>query len=346
MHRLPVAGLRGVPTILLLATAFALGAASLNAGAAESSVPAAATPAEDVFAKVGATVISAREFDAAFNEAARQKFYHGRPPEAEIAALRREVGDRLINRVLLLAEAGRRAIKPDQDKIRKTIAAYDQRYGASEQWKANREKLLPGLTGYLETQSIMERLEADVRNGREASEAEARAYYDAHTDHFTEPEQNKVSVILLKVDPSSPQAAWDKAKEEGDAILKRLRAGADFGELARIHSADVSATSGGDMGYLHRGMLPDKVQAAVDVLKPGDFTEPLFLLDGVAIVRLDERKAAKRREYSEARERASALWKRDRADEEWKKLIARLRSSVTIEIDESRYPVAGAGGAK
>lgn len=315
-------------------------------GAAESPGPEKKAPIEGVFAKVGDTLISTQEYDGAFSEASRQKFYHGKPPEAEVNALRREVGDRLINRVLLRAEAERRGLKPDQEKIRKTIEGYDKQYAASEQWKANREKMLPGLTTYLEAQSVLESLEAQVRSVPDGTEAETRAYYDAHPDHFTEPEQNKVSVILLKVEPSAPQPVWDKAREEAQTIMKRLRGGADFTELARIHSADASASAGGDMGYLHRGMLPEAIQKALDGLQVGDITGPLQVLEGMAIIRLDARKAAKRREFADVKERVAALWKRERSDQVWKEFLARLRADAAIVIDETRYPPAMVEGKK
>ena len=40
----------------------------------------------------------------------RKKYYHAKPPEAEYAKFQREVGDEVVNRVLLLDEARRRGI--------------------------------------------------------------------------------------------------------------------------------------------------------------------------------------------------------------------------------------------
>src|SRR6185503_17229974 len=100
-------------------------------------------------------------------------------------------------------------------------------------------------------------------------------------------------IILLKVDPSSPQAKWDGARNEGAAIAKRLKGGADFKQLAKLHSAEGSAEGGGDMGYVHRGMLPESAQEAIDKLKPGEITEPVALLEGMAIFRLEQRKPPK-----------------------------------------------------
>ena len=128
---------------------FALfGDGSIIAAPAAPAAPAkASTPAgsNSVFAKIGDTVITRKEYDEAFNAASRGKFYHGKPPENEIAVLQREVGDKLVARVLLLREAKRRGLRPDAAEIQKTVQTYEQRYANSEQWKKNRAQVLPGL---------------------------------------------------------------------------------------------------------------------------------------------------------------------------------------------------------
>jgi parvulin-like peptidyl-prolyl isomerase len=109
--------------------------------------------------------------------------------------------------------------------------------------------------------------------------------------------------------------------------------------LARLHSGDDSAARGGDMGYLHRGMLPETVQEVVDRLALSEVSEPISLLEGIALVRLDDRKLAQVRDFASVRERTLQLWRRDEGDRAWQALIARLRSATPIEVvDASRYP--------
>src|SRR5690242_1795588 len=77
--------------------------------------------ADAPFARVGDAVITQQEFDAAFAQASRSKFYHGKPPEAEVAALQREVGRNLADQVLLVKEAKRRNLKADDAAVRRVI---------------------------------------------------------------------------------------------------------------------------------------------------------------------------------------------------------------------------------
>lgn len=324
----------------LLAALAGLALPGLQAGAADK-VGAA------VFARVGDVVIEQPAYDQAYAVAARNKFYHGKPPEQDVARLQREVGDALVNEVLLLKEARRRRLVPDQAAIAKEIDGYEARYKTSPMWLANKATLLPPLKRKLEEHSVLDQLQAAVRQVPEPSERQVEAYYEQHRDKFTEPEQVHVSVIMLKVEPSSPQAQWNGALDEGMAIARRLRAGADFAALAHLHSGDRSADKGGDMGYLHRGMLPEPAQAAVDKLAKGGVTDAVALLEGVAVFRLEDRKPARLNSLSAVRQRAADLLQRDQSEQAWSDLLSRLRRETPVRVDETRYlplatPVANA----
>ncbi|MCU0940654.1 MAG: peptidylprolyl isomerase [Burkholderiaceae bacterium] len=240
---------------------------------------AAATPArgDATFAVVGQQVITVSEFQQALNVAMRKKYYHAKPPEHEVAQFQRVVGDDLVNRTLLVAEARRRGLQPDRARIDATLRDYEARYKGSKNWEAGKDRMTAAVTQQLESDSLLEQLERQVRQVRAPTEKDARAFYEANKALFVEPEQVKLSVILLTVDPSSPQAAWNAAHAEAKAIHARLLKGASFAELARLHSGDISATRSGDMGYVHRGMLPDAVNTTVDPLQPGAGVPPARL---------------------------------------------------------------------
>lgn len=300
--------------------------------------PSERAAAQQVFARVGDVVITVQEFEAAVSNAARQKFYHLQVPEGQLPKLQREVADNLINRVLLLAEAKRRGIKPDTLYVNEKIGQLERQYANSPEWKKNREQVLPNLTKFLEDQYLVEQLEREAKIVRDPDAATLAAFYESRKDLFTEPEQFKLSIILIKVDPGSAQQVWDSTLEEGRNILKKIHSGADFAELARARSGDEeSAKAGGDMGYVHKGRLPERVQVVVDKLAPGQISEPFLVLEGVIIARLDDRKLPKLRPFAEVQERAAGLWKREEQKRVWDRFIAQLRNDAKVVIDESRY---------
>lgn len=308
------------------------------AGGAVASTPSA------VFAVVDGAVISTQEFDDELAATVRQKFYHRRPPDDQLAALQREVGDNLVNRVLLLKEAQRRGVRPDEEQVRARIAAFEQRNSDRPQWQEIRTRILPELTRALQEKSVVAQLEAATRVAPPPAEDALRAYYASHPELFTRPEQLRLSVILLKVDPSSPVAAWEQALQQAQDIVKQLSNGADFAALARQRSGGDSASSGGDIGFTHRGMLPQGIETVIDKLAPGATSEPLRLLEGVAIFRLAERKPAQLRTLEEARGNVAELWARDQGESQWRGLLARLRAGAKIILGAERVRAAAGDG--
>lgn len=277
--------------------------------AAAGAAAAAPAPADGAFAVVGDAVISDAEYEAALRSATRRKFFHRQVPEGQLREFQREVAGMLIDRVLLVAEARRRGMAP-----------------------------AAGLKRDLEDDDLIGQLQAAVRDVEAPGEPELRAYYEKRGELFVEPERARLSVILLKVDPSSPAAHWEDARREVQALRASIDSGAGFAETARRRSGDATASRGGDMGYLHRGMIPEPLYAQLERMAPGELSEPVRLLEGIALFKLAERIPARAQGFDEARARAAELWRRDEGERRWKALIASLRGGTTIRVDTARYP--------
>ena len=318
---------------------FAIAALSLCVAGAVS----AQDLSPDVFATVDDRVISAEQFRAAVADGARRKFFHGQAPAYELAKFQREIGERLVEHVLLLREAEKRGIDADPDWVKQRLDAFERRASQHPTWAERREALLTEAESTLREDSRVQILRAAVEETvGPPSEEQVRDYYLANPEKFTEPERFRVSTILLAVDPSASTDVWNAAAEEAAAIVAKLRAGADFAEIARLRSGDASAKEGGDMGYLHRGMLGAAAQAAIDAAELGSITDPVRLLEGVAVFRVDERPERRLLPLAEVAERARDLWIRERRKAVWEELRSHLRQQAKIQINEQHYlPMPG-----
>jgi peptidyl-prolyl cis-trans isomerase D len=95
--------------------------------------------------------------------------------------------------------------------------------------------------------------QAKLEQSIHPSEAELRRVYLNDQDKFRTPERVQARHILLKTTEKSP-AEVDKVKTKAEDLLKQIKGGADFAELARKNSDDPgSAVKGGDLGWLVRG---------------------------------------------------------------------------------------------
>ncbi|MBF0379748.1 MAG: peptidylprolyl isomerase [Magnetococcales bacterium] len=322
--------------LILLCTALSLA----NIISPDSTKNAFAAEEKDklpAFATVGDESISGRTYINTLKQAMREKFYHGNIPADQRAVFQREIGDKMVNRVLYLKEAEKLDVKPDDKEVQKRVDGYDKRYAKSKQWQDNRHKLLPPLIRELEARSRLKRLEEQIRNISEPSESAVLEYYKKNPEIFTEPMDQKVSLILLKVDRSADGSMWDEAKDEAAGLVEKLREGSDFAEMARIHSGDPSAENGGKMKYSHKGMLGDEAEKAIGKIQPGEITDPVVVLEGIAIFRLEDRTMPELVPFEDAKKRAKQLLIRNLSNKAWDDFTKRLRKETPFTINEEYY---------
>ena len=303
-----------------------------------ASVAPEVPKAEPVFAWVNDKAITVSEYKGLMAEIMRKRFYHGTIPEGKAEALYKEISELVTDRELLVGEALRRGINPDPAKYEKTLAALDARYAAQPEWKERRDQLLPQLKLNMDRLSLVEELEKEVREVPRPTPSEVRTFYDKKPELFTEPERLRLSVLLLKIDPGATKMEWDRVREEAQKIVDRIKQGEDFAGQARLHSQHESAEKGGDLGYLHGGMLPRGLEDRIGAFPVGVVNEPVTTLEGVIVARVEDRVPPKLREFTAVEERAKDLLVRERADEAWKNLISKLQASAKIEIVTPQIP--------
>lgn len=302
-------------------------------------------PASDaLFATVGDAVITQKAYAQALRRAMRQRYYHGAPPRAQQQSFRQEVARDLIDRVLLLQEARRRGLQPDLERVDQALQRVTRPGSSRRQGHGAADETY--LRARLTEEDLLHQLQRRIRDIPPPAQDTLRAYYRTHPERFTEPARRRVSLILLKVDPSSAAHVWQAAVRKAEGLVRRLRAGADFARLAQRHSDDPTAAQGGDMGYLHQGMLGAQAEAVIAALEQGEISDPLRVLEGVAILRLDEFTPAALRPYSQVRHRVQELWRREQAEAAWQALKARLWETTPMQIHHQSFrhetrPAAG-----
>jgi peptidyl-prolyl cis-trans isomerase C len=300
------------------------------------------TPRSDsdrIVAEIDGELVTAAELDGFTAQYLRQKLYHG-GSEEELAALRRDALDKLIERRLLVTEAKRRGIGGDFGAVEAEIARLEARYGGSESWE-QLEPRLPELRAKLLESSRIEVLEAQIRQVEAPDEATLRAFYETNTDLFTTPRANRLSTILLSVHPGAPKEDWAEAESRAKELREEILQGADFGEMAKEHSTHVSAEKGGDIGFLHEGELAPAIQVAVDKLEIGGVTEALHVLEGYVLFHLEGRRPAELQPFENVKERASGLYVRETGNERWNALRAQLRNDAKIVINQQKAEADG-----
>lgn len=101
-------------------------------------------------------------------------------------------------------------------------------------------------------------------------------------------EQTHARHILLRVSDLTPEA--EVRRRLLDLRERVVRGGQDFGQLARLHSVDSTATRGGDLGWVYPGDTVPEFERAMALLKPGDVSEPVQSPFGWHLIQVLERR--------------------------------------------------------
>jgi peptidyl-prolyl cis-trans isomerase D len=121
------------------------------------------------------------------------------------------------------------------------------------------------------------------------SEEQIRQYYESRESEFNKGKEVKASHILLRIPNDADADAEAEIKQKAEDIVQQLKDGADFAELAALHSEDPgSAEQGGDLGFFSKGMMVPEFEEAAFALEPGAFSEPVRSQFGYHIIQVDE----------------------------------------------------------
>ncbi len=303
----------------------------------QPAIGAVASAETEVAIRVDDLTIESGEFAAIFHSALRQKYYHGRVPAVELKHFKQRVAEDIVTQVVVHREARRLGLQPDQEAIARGIEAFDAKYASDPDWKAQRDRVMPQLALRLERQSLLEQMEARIRQVPRPDANAVKDFYRSYPEKFTEPEQVRGSVILLPVAPSASEESWSEIEAKASELWTQIDAGAEFADVARRYSAHSSATDGGDLGYLHRGMLDEKLQRQIDELAPGMVSDPIRVLEGVILFRVDDIRPPQLKQFAEVQERAAELLYRNLQDQAWDNFVSELKASADIYVNESLY---------
>jgi peptidyl-prolyl cis-trans isomerase SurA len=101
-------------------------------------------------------------------------------------------------------------------------------------------------------------------------------------------EQTRARHILLRVSDLTPEA--EVRRRLLDLRERVVNGGQDFGQLARLHSVDSTATRGGDLGWLYPGDTVPEFERAMALLKPGEVSPPVQSPFGWHLIQVMERR--------------------------------------------------------
>jgi peptidyl-prolyl cis-trans isomerase SurA len=269
------------------------------------------TVVEEIIARVNNEIITRTEF-AHSRDQLKQEAQQQNPTDADkiIAEKQRDVLRDLIDQQLLLQKGKDLGITGDTelvkrlDEMRKqmNLGTMEELEKAAEAQGISYEEFKQTTRNQIVTQRVIGQ---EVGSHMALNKDEVKKFYDEHQSDMQQPEQIRLSEILVAPKapapdstapaPAPPLAAddgLDAAKKKADDLLEQIHKGAKFDELAKKYSDGPSAQQGGDLSNFKRGVLAKELEDRVFGLKAGETTDVIRTKQGFVILKVTEHQMA------------------------------------------------------
>jgi parvulin-like peptidyl-prolyl isomerase len=240
-----------------------------------------ATLGSDDAAVVGSQPITKEQFQDLMGRAEKsykaQKRPFPKPGSTEYEQLKGQAITYLIQQAEFAQEASNMGIKVSDDEVDKRIEQLKKQFygGSDERYKKTLDQ--QGLTedqakDVIRSQIISERLFKKVTSSVKVSDQEIGAYYKSHKSQYGQPETREVRHILVQ------------KKALADSLYAQLKAGANFGKLAKKYSKDPGSASNGGKLTISKGQTVPQFDKTAFALKINELSQPVHTQYGYHII--------------------------------------------------------------
>jgi len=141
----------------------------------------------------------------------------------------------------------------------------------------------------------------DVRANVTVTDAEMKQYYTDHLSDYRVPDRVKVAHILFKTTGKSP-AEVKKLQKTAKEVLAKIRAGANFAEMAKKYSEDTSASNGGNIGWITHGQTVKAFEDTAFNMKPGQVSGLVHTVYGIHIIKVLAKQTAHLQSFNDVKD--------------------------------------------
>lgn len=222
----------------------------------------------------------------------------------------------LVMQEVLLQDAAKKSIKADEKNVEDAYNVYKTQTDSDEEIKKFYEE--NGIDEAFvkkqaRTRDILNKYQETVIN--ELKLNDDKNVEDMTKDYVYEVKAQHILIMPDEAEKNKEKADAD-AKKKTEEILAKIKAGEDFGKLAKENSQDPgSAVQNGDLGYFGRGRMVPEFEEASFALGVGEVSNLVKTDYGYHIIKVNDKKTLEKA-------------KSEMTDEEY----AKIKNSVELEV--------------
>ena len=328
----------------------AFAATSVDAGSTNAATPKPAVDADSLFANAtiakgkGVAITRSQLDDEIIRLKAVLAAQNRSPQPEEMAAMEDQVLDSLIGKQLLLARAtaadtakGKEEFDKAIQKIKTNAKITDEQYNQ----RLNQQLLLLNVTKADWEKQSAEQATIPIVLTRELNivitDADVKKFYDENTSKFEQPDMVRAAhILLMTTDPATRAELSDDKKaakkKQIEELLKRAKAGEDFGKLAKEYSEDPGSKDNGGEYTFPRGQMVPEFEAAAFSLGTNQISEVITTQFGYHIIKTYEKIPAQKVELSKVAPDIKDYLTQQALTKQAGDYVAKIRKEAGVEI--------------
>ncbi len=289
------------------------------------------TEKDRVVAIVNGYEITKAELDRQVGLLMPRSFFHSTVTPEKLKEVEKDALKELEKKHLLLQYAKQKGYKIPDSILKREEKKIREAFGSDENFEAGLKRA--NLTyeifkKELRNDLLMQKLyDKEVKS--ELSEEDLKEYYEKNMYKFKRPEKIKVRIIYVRNDPTDPKGR-EKALKRAEEALKKIKEGEEFADVASKYSNAMSRIKGGDMGFVHKGMLDEPIEKAAFSLKKGEVSEIIETPKGFYIVKLEDISPAVQLSFDEVKDRLKKELKAKNEKRNLDRILDSMRKNAKI----------------
>ncbi len=236
--------------------------------------------------------------------------------QAKIKELRIQVSDKQVDNFL-------EKMKRDNQLTQEDLVAGLEKEGLSY------EKYRERIRRDIERSQL---IEYEVRSKIIIRDEAIQKYYEEHKGTFGVAEKvHLAGIFLMRKNVKSEEEMRELYRKAQD-ISAKLKAGADFGQMAGTYSEGPGAKQGGDLGQFTVEHLEAGLKSVVEALPEGGVSDPLVRPNGIQIIKVVKKQTGKIRSLEEMKEAIYEILYREEVNRRYQAWIKELRDSAYTRV--------------
>jgi peptidyl-prolyl cis-trans isomerase SurA len=179
---------------------------------------------------------------------------------------------------------------------------------------------------------IFQILNFKVKSRVKITDEDVKSYYQSHPKEFEGEDQVHVRHIFLALSKGASPADEARVLGEAQKVIQRVQAGEDFAKVAREVSQGPSASDGGDLGWLKRGVVQPELERVAFSLAPGRMSQPVKTRAGFHILEVEGRRAGQARPFDEVKEELRDRLVNEQIENYKSQYVSELKKDAVIDV--------------